>query len=209
MAGIKGQTNKRGVARRDAILKAAVAAIERDGAHALTLSGVAAAVGVTPGNILHHFGSRERLLRLVARDFAQTHNNDAFDHVIAGHGLDIFRRMMVWSRLNQQTPGMAAAFIIAESESISSDDANQVFRIRNRKVRDAIAAAVRSGQATGEIRADIDPEAIGAEVHAFLDGAALTWLVDRPSLSIEALYRNYLNRLLRHLATNADVAPIV
>ena len=31
MAGVKGQSNKRGVARREAILKAAIAAIEREG----------------------------------------------------------------------------------------------------------------------------------------------------------------------------------
>jgi AcrR family transcriptional regulator len=209
MVGVKGQSNKRGVARREAILKAATAAIVRDGARALTLAGVAAAAGVTPGNVLHHFGSRERLLRLVIREHAQAKGHDALEHVLAGRGLDIFHRMMVWSELNQATPGMAAAFIIAESEAISGDEeGTTLFRVRNRAVRGAISDAVRYGQTRGEIRPEVDPDAIGAEVHAFVDGAALLWLIDQERLSIETLYRNFLNRLILDLTLDPEVKLI-
>jgi AcrR family transcriptional regulator len=203
MAGVKGQSNKRGVERREAILKAAISAIERDGARALRLSEVATAAGVTPGNVLHHFGSREHLLRLVVSEYARQKGNDAFEHVIMGRGLDIFHRVMIWSQLNSATPGMAAAFIMAESEAISGDEeGNLLFRIRNRAVQGAIAEAVHYGQAHGEIHTDINAEDIGAEVHAFIDGAALLWLIDQERLSIENLYKNYLNRLISHLATS-------
>jgi AcrR family transcriptional regulator len=201
MAGVKGQSNKRGVERREAIINAAIVAIERDGPRALRLSEVAAAAGVTPGNVLHHFGSRERLLRLVVSEYARQKGNDAFEHVITGRGLDIFHRIMVWSRLNSAAPGMAAAFITAESEAIANDEEGALlFRARNRAVQRAIADAIGYGQARGEIRTDIDPHAIGAEVHAFIDGAALLWLIDREHLSIEQLYRNFLNRLIGYLA---------
>ena len=175
----------------------------------MTLAGVAAAAGVTPGNVLHHFGSRERLLRLVVAEHAQQQGNDAFAHVLAGRGLEIFHRMMVWARLNQATPGMAAAFMVAESEAIAGDhEGSLLFRARNRAVRGAIAEAIRHGQAEGEIRIDVDPAAIGAEVHAFLDGAALLWLIDQEELSIEALYRVFLNRVIRHLAIDPD-SPLI
>src|SRR5215218_9926767 len=51
---------------RAAILAAAMRLLEKRGQAAVTVRGVAAAVGVTPMAIYHHFPDRDALLRLLA-----------------------------------------------------------------------------------------------------------------------------------------------
>ena len=48
--------------RRAELLRAAIAVIRREGAHALTLDAVAAEAGVSKGGVLYHFGSKRALV---------------------------------------------------------------------------------------------------------------------------------------------------
>jgi len=55
------------------------------------------------------------------------------------------------------------------------------------------------GQDRGEIDRDLDPRALGEEMHAFIDGASRAWLVDR-QLSIVAMVDGYLDALVARIA---------
>jgi AcrR family transcriptional regulator len=53
---------------RRALLDAAIAIVERDGAHALTLRAVAREAGVSPAAPYHHFKDKDELLDAVSRE---------------------------------------------------------------------------------------------------------------------------------------------
>lgn len=206
MAGVKGQVNRRGVERRREIVDAAIRLFGRGGSRGTSIAAIAAEAGVTPGNVLHHFGGKDALLLAVLKERTRRDQTIAtVEHVLAGRGLDVLRRMMVWGEQNARDPGFTAAYIAAEAEGMDPDTvAGRYFRDRNGRVRAGIAAALRQGQAEGEVRAEIDADQVAAEVLAFLDGAALNWLVDPERLSIEALYRSFLNRFIVMLAVDPE-----
>lgn len=206
MAGVKGQLNRRGVERRREIVDAAIRLFARGGARGTSVAAVAVEAGVTPGAVLHHFGSKDALLLAVLKERTRRDASiDTVDYVLAGRGLDVLRRMMTWGEANARDLGFTAAYIAAEAEGMDPDStAGRYFRERNGRVRAGVAAALRAGQADGEVRAEVDAEAVAAEVLAFLDGAALTWTIDPERLSIADLYRAYLNRLIRALAVAPD-----
>ena len=58
-----------------------------------------------------------------------------------------------------------------------------------------VAEMLRDGQANGEVRADVDSGAKADEIVAFLEGAAVVWLID--DVSLVDLYRNYFDDLCR------------
>jgi AcrR family transcriptional regulator len=53
----------KGEARREAILRAALELVREHGAHALTLDAVARHAGVSKGGLIHHFNTKEALVR--------------------------------------------------------------------------------------------------------------------------------------------------
>jgi AcrR family transcriptional regulator len=53
----------KGEVRREAILRAALELVREQGAHALTLDAVARHAGVSKGGLIHHFNTKEALVR--------------------------------------------------------------------------------------------------------------------------------------------------
>ena len=62
----------KGEARREAIIEAALRLILESGAQALTLDGVAKEAGVSKGGLIHHFSTKEALVRGVINSATQT-----------------------------------------------------------------------------------------------------------------------------------------
>lgn len=52
---------------------------------------------------------------------------------------------------------------------------------------------LREAAGTGEIAAHPRPEILAAEVTAFLEGAAVRWLLDPEGVDLVAVYRSYLD----------------
>jgi hypothetical protein len=100
-------------------------------------------------------------------------------------------------------PEVSAIHLLLEAEHLHDDGPVGVYlRRRARAMRSMVAAALTTGQQAGEIRADVDPIAKAAEIVAYLDGAARSWLVD-PALSILDLYDSYLDGVLAALSVES------
>ena len=101
--------------------------------------------------------------------------------------------------------GLAALHTVLQASRASSSEAvtHEYFLLRSRFLRGAVADRLREGQELGEVRADVDCTAKAAEVVAFLEGAAVVWLID-PEVSLVDLYRNYFDDLCRAVAPHPE-----
>lgn len=198
MAGVKGQVQTRGTERRAAIVDAAVELFARSGYQGTSLGEIADRVGVSAPAILHHFGSKAGLLVAVLAEVDRRHL-DSGAAVFEPGGLETIRRLRRFAESMARAPQVSAIHLLLEAEHLHDDGPVGAFlRRRARAMRSMVATAITAGQETGEIRADVDPVAKAAEVVAYLDGAARSWLVDR-ELSIVDLYDSYLEVVLADL----------
>lgn len=200
MAGVKGQVQSRGTERRAAIVDAAVELFARSGYQGTSLGEIADRVGVSAPAILHHFGSKAGLLVAVLAEVDRRHL-DSGAAVFEPGGLETIRRLRRLAESMAKAPQVSAIHLLLEAEHLHDDGGVGTFlRRRARAMRSMLANAIAVGQEAGEIRADVEPVSKAAEVVAFLDGAARSWLVDR-DLSVVDLYDSYLDGLLTDLAT--------
>jgi AcrR family transcriptional regulator len=199
MAGVKGQVQRRGVERRKEIVQAALELFTLRGARGTSVADIADKVGISAPAVLHHFGTKDDLLLAV---IAERDKRGAveFSELLAEGGLAGLAHMVDAAEVNETERGLVACFVVLEAENLQQGDvANRYFAERAEVVRAFFADLLAQGQEKGEIRADIDPVLKATEIFAFMEGAAMVWSLD-PDVSLVALYRSYVDTLLRDLA---------
>jgi hypothetical protein len=80
------------------------------------------------------------------------------------------------------------------------------FLRRNRLLRQLLGRAVREGIDAGELPAAVDPDLVAAQAAAFLEGAAVQWLLDPHTVDLVATYRGYFETLTAGLMAGATIA---
>lgn len=136
--------------RRQAVLVAAVAVVERDGVRGLTLDAVAAETGMTKPGLLYHFPTREHLLAAVQEHVARTWDDDMAD-LAGGRPEDVTARARQAAYVRLCAAGTTRAELLLVLESLSEPGAHPPW-----------AAAVERWAPTPAEDADDD------EVRAFL-----------------------------------------
>lgn len=195
---LRGQA-RRGAERREAIIDAAITVFAERGYRAGALADVAEKVDLSPAGILYHFGSKEELLLEVIAE-----RDRRAGEVMVAHpdrqGVEALRDTVRFAEQSEDERGLVALHSVLQAESLEPDAVtHEYFLQRSRFLRGLIAHTLRTAQDLGEIRTDVDCSAKANEVVAFLEGAALVWLVD-PELSLVELYRNYFDDLVDALA---------
>lgn len=195
---MKGQA-RRGAERRQEIIDAAMAVFAARGFRGSALAEVAEKVGVTPANLLYHFGSKEGLLLAVIAERDRRAGDRLLTELAPTGGLAALREAVRFAEQSEGEPGLAALHTVLQIESLDSDaPAHDYFLARSRTLRAMTRDSLLQAQATGEVRADVDCTAVADEMVAFLEGAAVVWLVN-DDVSLVDLYRSYLDRLLRDI----------
>ncbi len=191
MPGVKGQVQRRGLERRKAIVDAALELFSRAGSRGTTVAEVADAVGTSPANVLHHFGTKEALLLAVVRERDRRGAATRQEMVAAG-GAALLDRLLELAEQSVRERAITAAHIVLLAEGLEPGAAaHEYFLERNRAMRASIADALAADQRRGVVRSDVDCETKAAEILAYLDGAALHWLLD-PAPPLVERYRSYL-----------------
>ena len=192
----KGAPNRRGAARREQILDAAVELFAQRGYRGTGLLELADRVGMTHAGILHHFGTKEDLLRAVMARRDEMINRQAEE--FQGHGIaglrdirdpfepEILTRLATVLRTENLDPG---------------EPLHDYFVEGNERVRALIAGEIRRGQQAGEVRADVDPEVKAVEILAFSIGIETQWLLEPDTIDRTNVFRSFLRSLLRDMAT--------
>jgi AcrR family transcriptional regulator len=190
MTELKGQA-QRGANTRRAIVDAALDVFAARGFRSGALAEIADRVDLSAAGILYHFGSKEALLVAVIAE-RDRRAGDLITGLTGEGGLDSLHELVRIAELCEREPGLAALHTVLQVESFEADaPAHEYFQGRSQFVRQAMEGFLADCQRRGEVAADVDCRAKAHEIIAFLEGAAVLWLLDR-SVSLVALYRTFL-----------------
>ena len=138
------------------------------------LAHVAEAAGIGRSSVYHYYPDKGALVRHLVRDLI-AEEEALFQGAADGPGRPLERI----ERLVGATPGLfpewaQAGRLLLE---LRSKDA-RLFRAFFRRIREALAGAIREGQHAGEIDRGLEPELAAATVIGAIDGLLLQVLVD-------------------------------
>lgn len=200
MAGIKGQVQQRGVARRKAIVEAATELFSAHGYRGTGIAAIAARAGITASGVLHHFGSKEAVLRAVVEE-RDAREAERLAEFWSQRGLDALRGAYV--KLAQDIEAerdLAMLYTVLLTENLrEGEPLHDFFKQRTRSVRSSTRGVLEHARRSGEISSDTDVRAVADEIIAFLEGAQLTWLQDPDRISLTSVYESYVNGLIERL----------
>jgi AcrR family transcriptional regulator len=193
----KGNPNRRGVARREQILEAAVELFAQRGFRGSGLQELAERVGVSHVAILHHFGSKENLLRAVMA------HRDETQAALVGQwqqgGLQALTDAEHGSSLVEPSV-LTRLWIVMLAESLTLESPlHHYFDERFQWVRALIAADIRAGQDRGEFRSDVDPDVKAVEIMGFMIGVQTQWLLNPDLIDLDKVFSSFGRRLMNDL----------
>jgi TetR/AcrR family transcriptional repressor of nem operon len=187
---------------KERIIEAAAPVFNRNGFVGTSLSDLMEATGLQKGGIYRHFKSKEELA--VA----------AFDHAwrVARktRWLEVDKTATAIGQLQkfvanfvEKRTGLVQGGCPVLNTAIDSDDGNPVLREHVRKalrqwtkrIRNIVAVGIKSG----EIRRDVDPQAVAAVLISTLEGAIMMTRLQESTQPLEQV-RQYLNTFLQSLA---------
>ncbi len=194
----KGVPNRRGIASREQILDAAVELFARHGYRGTGLLLLAERVGMSHVGILRHFGTKENLLRAVMARRDQILEGLAGE--VAGTGITGLTSIPVPSEPEVLT---RLATVLRAENLNPGDPLHHYFNEAGHHIRAVIAAEIRAGQDTGEIRSDIDADLKAMEIVAFSIGIETQWLAEPNLIDRQKVHQSFVRALLDDL-TRAD-----
>ncbi|MCL8026124.1 TetR/AcrR family transcriptional regulator [Nocardioides bruguierae] len=178
----RGQYAK-GAAKREEILQVALEVVGRVGTGGATVREIAAAAGISPTGLMHHFGSKDELFAAVLEARDRGDGSVLVAEAAAGEAVpldrvqDALRSMLAH---NVDVAGLIELYVTVLGEAIRPDHAAHEYATgRYVLVRREMAAMLRSAQAAGDLRADLDTDVAGALLVGALDGLQQMWLYDR------------------------------
>jgi AcrR family transcriptional regulator len=178
------------LSRRQQIVRAGLAAFSSAGFHGASLRDIATRAGLSQAGLLHHYPSKERLLRAVLSwrdDKACRQLGDP-----PPDGLDLIRRLVAPS-----TAARAREFVqldvIVSAEGTAADYPVHGYVLERRaRVLETVRVAFERAAAAGELRSDIDCATAARTVVALMDGLQLQWLLRPDAADVEGDLRRCL-----------------
>jgi AcrR family transcriptional regulator len=198
VSGPGSRTNgERSGAARERVLQAALPALASHGYSGSSLASIAAGAGLTTAGLLHHFPSKNELLVAV---LAERDRLDGARLQLRGaRGLTALDRLEELVAHNARNLELVRAFTVLLGESVGEDHpARRWAQERYPRRRANLVAALRAGVDSGEIRADVDADALAAQIIAMMDRLQVQWVLNPDGLDMSALVRK--SSLTRHVA---------
>ena len=201
------RTKEEAAATRDSILDAAEKLFVEQGVSRTTLQHIATAAGVTRGAIYWHFDDKGALFNAMmervtlpfecALASLGTADADSVLDEVRGFFVEIFR-------VTETNPQARRVLEIAslKVEFVSEMDA---VRVRRRQSKGDLTAQVverlKLAQAGGQIRQDVDPQALATGLWALMDGLIRNWMFEPTSFSLVDLGGKMIATMLEGIRT--------
>jgi len=187
------RTRPETLARREEILRAAMHVFGSRGYHQGSLAEVADQVGITHAGVLHHFGSKDRLLTAVL----EFRDREDVEHLEGQHipgGLDLFRHLVRTATVNAGRPGIVQAYTVIAGEAVTDGHpASAWVTARFTGLRADIAGALRQvvdeRRAAGGDDADLELtdaalDTAASAIIGVMDGLQTQWLLDPDAVDL-------------------------
>ncbi|MFB7251174.1 TetR/AcrR family transcriptional regulator [Microbacterium sp. NPDC056234] len=166
----------KGIARRQEILDKAIDVFAKRGSQKTSLRAIAQEVGVTHAALTHYFGSLEELLVEVYRESQRRPGNGKQPPAASSPAM----AMRVSAERNRSIPGLVQLYSTLTAMALEENHpaAQEYITDRFARLREEISRQVIDLQASGHLRADLDPVHVAALVIAASDGLQTQWLLD-------------------------------
>ncbi|MBH0131388.1 TetR/AcrR family transcriptional regulator [Salinibacterium sp. NK8237] len=165
------------LARRRDILDAAVEIFGNKGFTGGTLQEIADEVGMTHAGILHHFGSKDKLLLEVLALRDETDVADLDEQHIPD-GIALFRHLVRTAFINEGRPGIVQAYAVLSAESVTDDHPGRdFFEKRYEVLRGAVSDAFTMVCAEHGVTSKETIALASASILAVMDGLQVQWLL--------------------------------
>jgi len=170
--------------KRPLILRAATEVFAEQGFNSVTVAAIADRAGIGKGTVYEYFSSKDELLFAVF----EWMNKGIFDRIhglieVGGTTLERLRSLLdLGAQITREQMEMQAVVLDFWSASRGTrveERYNQACLATFRSYRRLLADVIREGQTAGEIRSDVDPEAVATMVVAAMDGLGVQIFFDR------------------------------
>ncbi|WP_377297215.1 TetR/AcrR family transcriptional regulator [Rhizobium sp. SGZ-381] len=194
-SALRRRRSPKGDERREQILLAAMKHFADDGYQSASFAAIAQEVGLSLPGLIHYFPSKvDLLLAILAR-------RDAESGKVIGPSNPSWRALLQGLvdvvKANTKSAGVVRTFAILNAESLTRDHpAATWFAERARAVSRMAAQCFSEGIAKGEIRSDVRPDQLAAELISMMDGLQMLWLRTPGEIDMVAIFNSYIDRLI-------------
>ena len=190
----------KGEKRREELLDAALGMFSIKGYAGASIAGIAEHVGISVAGVLHHFPNKVSLLMAVLTRRDEI-NQRASDAVQTEPTLDGFiEGLQQINRSNATAPGVIRAFSILNAESlVDSHPAWEWYQSRYQTIHGRMRARLDHLVAAGEVRGDVDLDAIITHVLAMMDGLQLQWLRFPEKVDLISRFESFMALVKREI----------
>lgn len=171
-------------AKRDQILQAAMDIFGSKGSTNGTLADVAERVGITHAGVLHHFGSKQKLLLEVLAYRDRTDVADLVEQHIPG-GPELFLHLVRTAFANAERPGIVQAYTVLSAESVTDGHPSRdFFEKRYTTLRRELEEAFEELCAQEGVTDRASISAASASILAVMDGLQMQWLLTPDTIEL-------------------------
>lgn len=184
------------------MVKAAIELLNTVGIQGTTLVAIGEKSGYSRGLATHHFGSKSGLFRTVLKRLSAAWSNELAEKMDGKTGVEAVETAIdahLAHALRHPEYIRAQNILWGAALDPSSEFKPNVTEYQ-RIQRESVAAWVRSGQAAGEIRPEIDAERFAEQYYGGLIGINQQWLVS-PEFDLASAYQDFKHNLVRLLRT--------
>lgn len=185
-----------GLARREAILDAAVDLLAEVGYHGMSLRDVARHVGISHPGVIYHFPSKEVLLMSVVQRY-ETQLGFDLDSLEKLDALPVLDTLLeVTSRLNENPMIIEVECMMMVEASSEIHPAHDHYMRRTERLLTLLKRVWSRLQQDGKVAATEDPAHLAELQAAVYNGILIHWLYDREFNAASELAQFFLSMIL-------------
>jgi AcrR family transcriptional regulator len=158
------------------IVDAARAVFAERGFRAGSLRDVGERAGVSAANVLHHFGSKERLLVAVLEARDAGGGDELLDRFRHGEITSALRGLVLANSRDRDVVRLFAT--LAAEATDPGHPAHDYFRTRYAEIRSYVTTAIEHAREQGSLPPGPDAELVASSLVAVMDGLQTQWLLD-------------------------------
>jgi AcrR family transcriptional regulator len=184
------------------ILQAAFDIVARRGVDQLTLAEAGEVAGYSRALPAHYFNSREELLAAVAEHAVKNYRRRVVEEKLpTPDGREaLLARIAFYLDDSRGWPKRLKAFYEVIDAGMRHPSIAAVVARLNKEWVERVAGQIRTAQAKGEIRTDIDPTAEAIAIAGTMRGIMSQWLIAPDSIDLDTVRDAYITSLRRSWA---------
>jgi AcrR family transcriptional regulator len=188
--------------RRQQILDAAIACFARKGFHQTTMEDIGDEADLSPGVAYRYFESKDDIIVATVQG-SLDRSGDFFEESKGEEDLQSMLEQMIDDSFQRfEQPGRDIYYKVRLqlwAETLQNKKVAEKAAVLRAKGQEQLAGIIRRGQEAGQIKPDLDVQAVALVIMANHDGFVLHWLAN-PQVDV-LQYRNVTLEMVRSLFT--------